>query len=334
MTMSDSDAAIVAANRSPLVTDPSSVESLVQRWLTRRFEATRESYTKDLRYFAQWLRATSPSDAARSLIGGGHFRANQRVHEYVTHLIDRGLAPATINRRLSSLKSLVKAARMAGMVTWTIDIEGERIQPYRDPRGPGLRSVQTMLAVAAEQRPMKALRDTSIMFLLFVLGLRRNEVTTCDVGQFDRSGKRLSILGKGRAQREWISVPASVTDALGAYLDARGAVDDEPLIQNLDPAMKGTQRRLSSGGLYRVVRRLAEKAGIPGIVSPHRIRHTAITAALDATGGNVREARHFSRHSRVDTLLVYDDARVDHAGKIADLLSRELDVFPEQRKST
>ena len=328
MTMSDSDAAIVAANRSPLVNDPSSVESLVARWLTRRSNATRDSYAKDLQYFAQWLRAKSPSDAVRSLIGGGHSSANQLAHGYVTALIDRGLSPATINRRLSSMKSLVKAARLSGMVDWTIDVEGEQVQRYRDTAGPGIRAIQRMLAVAVEQKGIKALRDVAIVMLLFALGLRRNEITTCDVEHFDRFGKRLSILGKGRAQREWISVPDSVAEVLGSYLGARGAVDGEPLIMNLDPAQKGKQHRLSSGGTYRVVRRLAEKAGVPGIVSPHRIRHSAITAALDATGGDVRQARHFSRHSRVDTLLVYDDARVDHAGRIADLLAVELDVVP------
>ena len=332
--MHDRDVVIVSETPTPLDADPSSVESLVARWLTRRSEATRDSYSKDLRYFAQWLRATSPSDAVRFLVGGGHFRANQIVHEYVTALIDRGLSPATINRRLSSLKSLVKAARMAGMVTWTIDVEGERVQPFRDTRGPGLHAVQSMFAVAAEQRPMKALRDTSILLLLFVLGLRRNEVTTCDVGHFDRNGNRLSILGKGKAQREWITVPESVADPISAYLDARGAVGGEPLFQNLDRDTKGDRDlgRLSSGGLYRVVRRLAEKAGIPGIVSPHRIRHAAITAALDATGGDVRQARHFSRHSRVDTLLVYDDQRQDFGGRIAELIAQELDVSSEQRK--
>ena len=331
--MHDRDVVIVSETPTPLTTDPSSVESLVDRWLTRRSDATRDSYSKDLHYFAQWLRAKTSADAARSLIGGGHSCANRLVHAYVTHLVDRGLAPATINRRLAALKSLVKAARLSGMVDWTIDVEGEQVQRYRDTAGPGIRAIQDMLAVAVAAGGIKALRDTAILMLLFALGLRRNEITTCDVEHFDRSGKRLSILGKGKAQRVWITVPNSATQVLCAYLDARGARPGEPLIKNVDPAKKGVQRRLSSGGLYRVVRRLAEKAGIPGIVSPHRIRHSAITAALDATGGNVREARHFSRHSRVDTLLVYDDARVDHAGRIADLLALELDVVQNSQES-
>ena len=42
---------------------------------------------------------------------------------------------------------------------------------------------------------------------------------------------------------------------------------------------------------------------------PHRIRHSAITAALDATDGDVRKVQKLSRHRKLDTLMIYDDNR-------------------------
>jgi integrase/recombinase XerC len=44
-------------------------------------------------------------------------------------------------------------------------------------------------------------------------------------------------------------------------------------------------------------------------MSPYRIRHSAITAALDATDGNVRKVQKLSRHQKLDTLMLYDDNR-------------------------
>ena len=38
---------------------------------------------------------------------------------------------------------------------------------------------------------------------------------------------------------------------------------------------------------------------------PHRIRHSVITAALDATEGNVRKVQKLSRHKNLNTLMVY-----------------------------
>ncbi|MFM7711187.1 MAG: integrase, partial [Microcystis sp.] len=52
----------------------------------------------------------------------------------------------------------------------------------------------------------------------------------------------------------------------------------------------------------------------------HRIRHSAITAALDATNGDVRRVQKLSRHSSLNTLLIYDDNRRNHQGEVTDIL--------------
>ena len=54
---------------------------------------------------------------------------------------------------------------------------------------------------------------------------------------------------------------------------------------------------------------------------PHGLRHAAITAALDATNGDVRRVQRFSRHADARTLLIYDDARSDMGGEIAALIA-------------
>ena len=51
--------------------------------------------------------------------------------------------------------------------------------------------------------------------------------------------------------------------------------------------------------------------------TPHGLRHTAITAALDVSGGDVRAAARFSRHADGRTLQRYDDNRTDLGGELA-----------------
>ena len=55
-------------------------------------------------------------------------------------------------------------------------------------------------------------------------------------------------------------------------------------------------------------------------MSPHRVRHSSITAALEATGGDVRRVQKLSRHSSLNTLMLYDDARKNHQREVTDLL--------------
>jgi integrase/recombinase XerC len=72
--------------------------------------------------------------------------------------------------------------------------------------------------------------------------------------------------------------------------------------------------RLTGDGLYKVVKAQGEQLGLRA--RPHAIRHTSITAALDA-GLDIRIVQRYSRHRDVRTLLIYDDARRDLAGDVA-----------------
>ena len=65
----------------------------------------------------------------------------------------------------------------------------------------------------------------------------------------------------------------------------------------------------SGDGICKMVVRYSEKAGIKKQMSPHRIRHSAITAELDATDGDVRKVQKLSRHRNLNTLMIYDDNR-------------------------
>lgn len=56
-------------------------------------------------------------------------------------------------------------------------------------------------------------------------------------------------------------------------------------------------------------------------MSPHRIRHSAITEALNLTDGNVRKVQKLSRHSTIETVMIYDDARHKDQGKLSRRLS-------------
>lgn len=226
-------------------------------------------------------------------------------------------APATVAVRLAALRWTFRVAHDAGAITWDLHVRSPKVRALRDTRGPGLPAARRMLAAADEQEGIIGARDGVLLSLLLVLALRRGEVAGLDVGHFDRQGARLSVKGKGHGDREWLTLPAGVAERIAGYLDMRGALaTDAPLLANCDRARKG-DGRLTASGIFRRVRYLARIAGVACRVSPHRLRHTAVTAALDAFRGDVRRVRRFSRHSKIETVLVYDDAREDVGGEVA-----------------
>jgi integrase/recombinase XerC len=79
--------------------------------------------------------------------------------------------------------------------------------------------------------------------------------------------------------------------------------------------------RLNGSSIDRIVSTIAKQAGIGKRISPHRLRHSSITAFLDASGGKVRAAQRLSRHLKLDTLQIYDDNRQDIQGEASELLA-------------
>jgi integrase/recombinase XerC len=77
---------------------------------------------------------------------------------------------------------------------------------------------------------------------------------------------------------------------------------------------------MSGNAIYNLVRKTAAAAGIQKVISPHRIKHSAITAALDLTGGDTRKVQK-SRHADLNTLTRYDDNRLHHQKEVTKILA-------------
>lgn len=316
---------------SPTTPPPSSFFHIVERDILSELLAdkrsinTRKAYARDLKDFFLAMANAEPSP---QLVGAflklERYTAIALVLQYKAALIEKGLSEATVNRRLAALKSLVKYAQTVGQCLWSLEeIEGERIRSYRDTRGVSAEDYSKLLE-GCNLNTLAGLRDYAILRLLWDNVLRRDEIHKLNVSDFNPDGRLLKILGKGRGtQAEFVDLSEKTVQAISHWLEERemkgGLTENHPLFTSLDKAHSG--QRLSGNGIYEMVRRRAESAGLKRILSPHRCRHSGITAALDATGGDVRRVKKLSRHARTDTLLIYDDNRLNAQKQVTDILS-------------
>src|SRR5262249_3749710 len=155
------------------------------------------AYQQDVNDFARFAGAGTADAAAARLLARGPGGANQVALAYRAHLRGRGLAAATINRRLAALRSLVKLARTLGLVGWALEVEGLRSEPYRDTRGPGADGYRRLLAQLDGKADARSVRNRALVRLLYDLGLRRAEVCRLDLADYDPTGPALLVLGKG-----------------------------------------------------------------------------------------------------------------------------------------
>lgn len=291
--------------------------SFVALFLDGRTDTTVRAYQSDLADFARWAHV-EVADAMTLLLGSGAGAANETVMRYRNDL-SRTKKPNTVNRRIATLRSIVAFARTIGLIDWQLAVRGVKSEVYRDTRGPGVAFIRRMIHTLEARGDAKSIRDRAIVRLLFDCALRRAEVVSLDVEHIDLEGQRLSVLRKGRAEREAIGLPEPTWRVLKDWLALRGSAAG-PLFTNFDRAGKG--ERLTAGSLYRLVRRLGSDLGRR--VRPHALRHTAITAALEATGGDVRSVAKFSSHRSIQTVLRYDDERRDVGGEVARLVADSI----------
>ena len=294
---------------------PGIAMDLAGAFLSGRNARTLLAYRKDLEDFQRFTQAPSLQAAASLLTSQGSGPANGLALAYRVSLQERDLAPATINRRLAALRSLVKLGRVLGLVSWELEVEGIKAATYRDTRGPGVDGFRKMAEVLEGEPDAKSRRDLAILRLLFGMALRRGEVVSLDLSHLDLDGGRISIMGKGRTQRESLSIPPKVLGSLRAWVETRGK-HEGPLFTALDRGHAG--HRLDGSAVYRMVSELGRAVGLA--TRPHGLRHAGITAALDSTNGNTRMVQRFSRHKKLETLSLYDDARQDFGGEVARLV--------------
>lgn len=289
----------------------------------RRSPHTKRSYTTDIKDFFNYFGSKPSQEVVQEFVRLSKIEATGLVLDWKNHLKDRGLKESSINRKIGSIKALVKYFNDVGFCDWVLTAEAltcKRIEKYRDTTGLPATEIQKLLSFP-DRGTFKGKRDYAMLKLLWGNALRRAEVVAIDIDDIDFGDRSLWILGKGRTEKVKVFMNKSTTAAIKEWVDARINRDSScngPLFISLGGRSRG--ERLTDQSVYELVVKTSKAVGITKTMSPHRIRHSSITHALERTGGDVRKVQKLSRHKNLDTLMIYDDGLQQLQAEITDLL--------------
>jgi len=310
---------------SVMVSTEIETADLLNAFLSGKSPKTIEAYKRDLEDFRHFLEARDMDHVATIFLSGGLHKANHLALKYKSHLSDeKKLQPTTVNRKLAALRSLTDMAYTLGMINWKVRVKNQKlVSPIRDTRGPGKTGVQKLREEVLKRSDPKGLRDMAIIHLLYDLALRRSEVVGLDLEDVDIEQGTVRILGKGRLQKETLSLPTRTRKVLKDWIETRG---DTPGALFVNFHHNGTinGKRLTADGLYYVIKHLGKQTGQK--VRPHGLRHTSISEAVrktQAIGMDVTKVLKFSRHKNLNTLQVYIDGVEGAQGEIAELVAMD-----------
>lgn len=286
-------------------------EDTVRAFLATHSARTRVEYAKALVYFSDHLETGGIGETAARLLGGRAGEANRAVLDWRNAMIAAGLSAATVNMRISAVKSLVKFARMLGVVEWTLEVPSAKAAPVEDRRGPSEAEYARLLAACRDAQ------DVAVLRLLCDRGLRRAEVASLRMQDWTDEGGDLGVikpLRKGQTVRERLTIHGPTLAAVRAHVEARTAEH---------PWMFSTRRGAPAEGwsIYEDMQAVGRRAGVR--FRPHAGRHRAITRVLERNGGNVAKAARFAGHANVNVTMRYEDDRTDAAQEMARLVVEE-----------
>ena len=237
----------------------------VSSWLlTKRSDNTRKAYARDLGSFQAFA---NKLDVDILDVTSDH------VNAWARKQTADGAAASTVNRRLSTVSSffakLVKDGKREANPADADRVVRENRSPGKQAAALDTAEMRSLIAAAAEAGE----RDWILIQLLAHTGMRVSELCDANVGDL-RSEKGhciLFITGKGNKTRN-VAVPPSVC----SVLDEINRLADEPLVMNNDGG------RLNRHQVSRILARLQSAAGISTKITPHVLRATMITEALEA----------------------------------------------------
>ncbi|MBE9002022.1 tyrosine-type recombinase/integrase [Nostoc sp. LEGE 12447] len=295
--------------------------------LQQKAKTTQRGYAGNIRIFFEYFLQREPNQKdVEEFWGLDDQTANGLILKFKNHLVAEGRKAATINRYLAALKYLIKVGRNLKRCQFYFDgdrIESLKVTKYRDTRGVVVDEYNKVFDVI-DTTCTKGKRDYALFLLLWANVLRRGEVAKLMVGDFDYHDLTLTVYGKGKGNDSTrIDLNPEVAEAVSDWLGCRTNIKpSDPLFIALDFHNYGHQ--LTGDGIYAIVRKTCERAGIKKRMTPHKIRHSGITDALDLAQGDYRKVQHLSRHADPRTILVYEDNKNQYQLELTNKLASRV----------
>ena len=253
---------------------------------------TRSNYQVNLRSWFRWI-----GQIGVDVLGAerGH------VETYVRYLEQDGYAPNTICQRIATLSSFYRWAVREGRLAANPVAEARRPRKPTESAANGLsRHELTDWLDAAERRGGSVY---ACACLLALNGLRVGELCATNVEDLGESTWHHTLtLRAATTKGHKAAVVALAPRTVQAIALARDDRRAGPLLRNRHA------RRMTPYNVAYLVAVLCREISVQRRITPHSLRHSAITIALDA-GIGLRDVQDFARHEDPKTTRRYDRAR-------------------------
>ncbi len=256
---------------------------------------TQEAYMDDLADFWAFLHVHKTQDPAEV--------DHRLLTDYARDLKQRKMAETSVARHFSSLRAYYKFLIMEGFIEKdpTQFLDSPRL-PASLPKILNVEDIELLLNAIDIDSPL-GLRDRALFELMYAAGMRVSEVCDLTIEQILVDEDLILVRGKGNKERI-VPLGGEAKKWLSEYLEhgrpslKKGYYNEGILF--LNNRGKPLQRK----GIWFILKKLAEKAGLKKPVSPHTFRHSFATHLLEG-GADLRIVQEMLGHVDISTTQIY-----------------------------
>ncbi len=257
---------------------------------------TLTAYRRDLTLYARWLQG-----CGRTLLQSTEAELN--AYFAARHAATRA---TTANRRLTVFKRFFRWALRERRIDAdpTLRLQAAK-QPLRVPKTLSEAQVEALLAAAGTDTPL-AVRDRTMIELMYASGLRVSELVGLKTFNISLSEHVLRVFGKGSKER-LVPFGEVASQWLQRYLqEARPALLAGKQTDDLFVTVRGARagEAMTRVMFWQLVKKYARVAGITAPLSPHTLRHAFATHLLNH-GADLRAVQMLLGHADISTTTIY-----------------------------
>ena len=256
---------------------------------------TRQAYERDLRLFCKTL-GFKNSDALVNV-------SREQITGYMTQLKEKGLAAATIARKLAAIKAFYRFMTAEGyMDANPAEVVEAGTKGIKLPRVLSEDEVVRLLN-QPDITTAEGFRDRTMLEVLYATGMRVSELINLTLERVDLNMKYIIAFGKGSKERI-VPLGSVAAEFLQQYL--------EKVRPKLTHAGRNTNivflafggHELTRQRFWQIIRGYGRKANINKVLTPHILRHSFATHLLD-NGADLRSVQELLGHSDISTTQIY-----------------------------
>ena len=256
---------------------------------------TRQAYERDLRLFCKTL-GFKNSDALVNV-------NREQITGYMTQLKEKGLAAATIARKLAAIKAFYRFMTAEGyMDANPAEVVEAGTKGIKLPRVLSEDEVVRLLS-QPDITTAEGFRDRTMLEVLYATGMRVSELINLTLERVDLNMKYIIAFGKGSKERI-VPLGSVAAEFLQQYLEkVRPKLTHEDRNTNIVFLAFGGHE-LTRQRFWQIIRGYGRKANINKALTPHILRHSFATHLLD-NGADLRSVQELLGHSDISTTQIY-----------------------------